>query len=661
MDSRLSFPAPGPRPHPILSPSGRLLDMRIPRLALPALRRARAAAVAMAAAAALAAELPAPAALAQAQPPAAAAPAGGSFEAVRTQLQLGGPFFVHVDFEDQFAKLGRDLTQAVADVVGDDPELAAYRQDFGAILEELGISGIRAIGMSSTLRRDGSYHNRSFLHAPGPRRGLLAAMGGPARPFATTRLAPADTDFFLEAEIDMPALVQAIVSVARRFDPRADIDLATGAIAAGTGIDAGDAIKAITELRGRVTFFLRLGETSTPDAARLEEWALGLAQKGGLLVRVDGIAPKLLPMLAAIPELAPATIAGRRAFRGSETVPILGENQPVLVVDGDALVLASSAAFAEQSLGRGAGLAEAPAFRDALAELGVDQGNSLAYATPRLYRVLRTLLGAAMEPGSGLGADAFSGPVAQAILGRMPDLPSPMVQVAANLPDGILVRAHGPSSLKSGLLALGLYNPELLGPVALALVPAAVKTAADKASEGRAAEIAQANLQAIGEAALAWFAANPSAREVGYADIAKALEGRLRRVRGIDFTDFVLERGFSKIELELPNGETVAWYAPITEAERERIRENLRGFDRAAAWYFRKYPRETVMLGIEAVEDGSPMAALPDPVRDERYEDIQVGRTDTTIGIEVGAETIAIRRDPALQRQQQRRQPPRGG
>ena len=59
------------------------------------------------------------------------------------------------------------------------------------------------------------------------------------------------------------------------------------------------------------------------------------------------------------------------------------------------------------------------------------------------------------------------------------------------------------------------------------------------------------------------------------------------------------------------------------------------------------------------------MAALPDPVRDERYEDLQIRRTDTTIEIEVGAETIAIRRDPALQRQQQpqqqRRQPPRGG
>ena len=635
-------------------------------------RAARHAAMAALAAAALAMPLAAPGARAQtpttapsAAPPAAAP--GASFEAVRAQLQLGGPFFVYVDFEEQFAKLGRDLTQAVADVVGDDPELAPFRQDFSAILDEVGVSGIRAVGMSSTLRRDGSYHNRSFIHAPAPRRGLLAMLGGPARPFATTRLAPADTDFFVEAEVDMPALVAAATAIARRFEPSASLDLAAAAIAAETGIDAGEAIKAIAELRGRITFLLRLGETPMPEAAQLEEWGLGLVQRGNLLLRIEGIAPRLAPLLASVPDLAPLTIAGRKGFRASEAIPILGANQPVILVDGDALVLASSAAFAEQSLSRNGGLAEAPAFRQALDELGVDQGNSLAYATPRLYRVLRTLLGAAMEQGQGLGVgDTLSGPVAQAILGRMPDLASPMVQVAANLPDGILVRAHGPSSLKSGLLALGLYNPELIGPMALALVPAAIKAAADKASEGRAAELAQANLQAIGEAALEWFAANPSAREVTHADLARALEGRLRRVRDVDFTDFSLERGFSKIELELPSGETVVWYAPITDADRERIRENLRGFDRAAAWYFRKYPRETVMLGVEAVEDGSPMASMPDPVRDERYEDLQVGRNDQRISIEVGAETIEIRRDPALQRQQQqqqqpRRQPPRGG
>ena len=101
----------------------------------------------------------------------------------------------------------------------------------------------------------------------------------------------------------------------------------------------------------------------------------------------------------------------------------------------------------------------------------------------------------------------------------------------------------------------------------------------------------------------------------------------------------------------------------LTPAERERIRANLRDLDRAAAWYFRANPRETVMLGSEAAETGSPLASLPAPVRGERYDELMIHRTDGEIAIEVGNETITIPRDPALMRQQQapRRQQPRGG
>ena len=107
----------------------------------------------------------------------------------------------------------------------------------------------------------------------------------------------------------------------------------------------------------------------------------------------------------------------------------------------------------------------------------------------------------------------------------------------------------------------------------------------------------------------------------------------------------------------------MVWHAPIGEAERERIRANLRRMDRAAAWYFRNNPRETVMLGTEAVEDGSPLSELPAPVRGERYDELQIRRSDTEIAIDAGNETIVIPRDPALLRQQQppRRQQPRGG
>jgi hypothetical protein len=581
-----------------------------------------------------------------------------SFDAVRTRLELGGPLFVFIDYEDQIAQIGRDVSKMISDLVADDPALAIFRQDYAAILDELGLSGIKAVGMSST-RRGATYHNRVFLHAPEPRRGLLASFGGPAGPFAAAALAPQDTDLLMEHELDIKAITDAFTTVAKRFVPDAGIDMAGAAIAAQTGMQAGDVIDMVANLRGRFSLVLRLGDIAMPDPTRLEEWGLGLAQKADLLLRAEGIGRRLLPMIRDIRELVPMTIAGRRAFRASETVPVLGQNQPVLVFDDDTVLLASSALFAEQSLTRGdRALAQAPGFRQALTEIGLDRGNSILYGTPRLVRMLRSAVLAGAEMAAASADEPAMGPVLQSVINRLPDASKPFASVAANQPDGILMRSNDSLSLRSALLPLSLFNPDVIGPIALAAIPAAVQAYADSMAESRAAEIAKENLAIIGEAALAYFETNTSATEVTYADLKSELAGRLKRVKGMDFTDFVLERGFGNVEIELPNGETVTWNAPIGEAEREKIRANLRQFDRAAAWYFRKYPRESLMLGGEAVEEGSPMRQMPPQIRGERYEDLQIRRTDTEIEIQVNDQVIAIRRDPALQRQQQQRQQP---
>ena len=50
-------------------------------------------------------------------------PQAASFEAARQRLEIGGPVFGFIDFEDEVIRLGRDLTRIVADIVGNDPEL----------------------------------------------------------------------------------------------------------------------------------------------------------------------------------------------------------------------------------------------------------------------------------------------------------------------------------------------------------------------------------------------------------------------------------------------------------------------------------------------------------------------------------------------------------
>lgn len=605
-----------------------------------------------------------------AAPPPAPAQTSANFEIVRRHLDIGGPLFVFMDVDGEGARIGRELTAAVARAAGDDPDMALFRQDFAAILADLGLSQIKAVGMSSMARREGGFHNRAFIQVP-ERRGLLAAFGGPARPFTTTRLAPADTDFFVETELDMPALVTALTTIAARFIPGASPDMASQMLEGTGGEDAATAFRVVTTMKGRITLLLRLGETTLPDAKRMEEWGFGFAQKAQLLLRVEGIGRGVTPLLDKIDEIDSETVGALRIYRAKESVPFLGDNQPVLAIEGDTVLLATSRAFLEQSLARTAGLAEAPAFRGALAAVGLEEGNTLAYGTPRFFSLVRALLAAAGDLAPKQGDTEFLGPLLQVLIGQIPDLNEPLAQVTANVPEGIVMRANSVVSLRSALLTLGIYNPDLIGPILLAAVPAAVQMQVEQKARSRAAENTEANLVVIAEAALAFFRENPNADEVTYKDIESRLAGRLKPVKDIDFTDFTLERSFNKLEIELPSGQTITYNVPLSDEDRERIRKNLALFDRAVVWYFQKNPAETVMLGSEALDRGSPMSEFPPSVRGENYGELQVRKSDTEISLEVNGETISVRRDPALQRpapapqrQQQRpqqRQPQRQG
>lgn len=595
-----------------------------------------------------AAPAPAPA---QTAAPAAASPASANFEVVRKYLDIGGPLFLFMDVDGEAARIGRDLSAAVAKAIGDDPEMAIFKQDYAGVMADLGFAQVKSVGLSSVARREGGFHNRAFLYVP-ERRGLFAMLGGPAKPFATARLAPADTDLFIETELDMPALVTALSTIAARFIPGAGVEMANDMIGAVGGEDAATGFQAVTSMKGRVSFILRLGETTLPDPKRFEEWGFGFAQKAQLMLRAEGIGQKLIPLLAKVDELTSETVGSMRIYRAKESVPFLGDNQPVLAIDGETVLLATSQSFLQQSLTRSDGLASAPQFRSTLAAVGLEEGNSIVYGTPRVFGLVRSLLGVAGVLAPRGQSDEFLGPLLEILVGQIPNVNEPLAQVTANVPDGIVMRGNNIASLRNALLSVGFYNPDLMGPILLAAVPAVVQLQIQKKNESKAAEITEHNLQAIAEVALEYFREHPDAAEVAYKDVETKLASLLKPVKDMDFTDFTLERNFNKIEVELPNGQTVTYNVPLTEADREAIRKNLALFDRVVVWYFQKNPGETVMLGSEATDRGSPMRELPASVRGETYNDLQIRKTDTEISLELNGETIAVKRDPALQRAQ---------
>ncbi len=609
---------------------------------------------------ALGCALPAPAALAQAAP--TAARPSPHFEAVRQRLAIGGPLFVYVDIDGDVERIGRDVGQSIAATVGDAPAGAKVKQDYAAILAELGLTQVKAIGMSSAARADGSFENRTFLYIPEPRRGLLAALGGPAKPFATARLAPADTDLFIESELDVPALLETLAAVAKRFGVDEPVAAILDAARAQAPVDpdqlaaAARSAELFAALKGRFTFALGFAPDAKidPDAPEVSGLALGAK----LLVRLEGIGGKVAAIFEGIDELMVETAGPSRVFRTKEPVPFLGDNQPVIAIEGETVTFASSRAHLDANLARTDGLDRAPAFRAGLEATG-PEGNSLTYATPRFLQLVKD--GIAAAAAANAPGDDVSTAVLQAILGQFPAGDQPFVAVTANLPDGIMFRSRSFAPNKSGLLALGLYNPETIGTIARIAAPALARAliaepaepsraGSDEAPKSAREQAIEANLKRIAEVAERYFAANPNDDEVGFEQLL-GLDpslAALKPVAGEDYGDVTVAKAAGVVEIELPSGMTVAWAAPLSDADRETIRNNLAALDEAAAWYLATRPGEPFMAGEEALADGSPLKEMPAAVRGENYGAVNVSRNADVIRIKVAGETISIERDPAL-------------
>jgi type II secretory pathway pseudopilin PulG len=234
--------------------------------------------------------------------------------------------------------------------------------------------------------------------------------------------------------------------------------------ATGMGVTPLNVIKS---LKGRVTLVLRTDAERTFTIPGTQPFTVPAVQ---FLARVDGLGGSLDPALAKLPMLAVSQEGTVKVYAIKEPSPIEGL-QPVLAVDGAALYIASDAAFLKASLARTGGLAQAPEFRSALAELG-EKGNGVTYVSPRLFTQLRRL----KELNPQLGEESRH--AFDMVLGSLPAPKQPLVAVRTNLPEGILYRARWHRSLKQDVAMVTVYNPVTVGVMAAMAIPAFQKVRA---------------------------------------------------------------------------------------------------------------------------------------------------------------------------------------
>lgn len=384
------------------------------------------------------------------------------FTAVNRHLELGGTLYGYVDIDGDLLKVSGDLQRVLAEMGKTEPSAGMVaRQDLAAIASLLGLTDVKALGVSSVPDGDGFYRNRLFVYTGGERRGLLAALGGKAAPFRHVGLAPADAAFFGESELDLGVAYRTFKDVvAKVAGEPAGNQIETTLRRAGEGV-AISLLDLIYGLKGRIAVVLRVDPEKTlrlPGRDGLTVPAFSL------VVAVENVGPIVEPALVKSRNWRRTEAGTARIFEPARDPGIAGV-QPTIVVDGSMLYLTTSRAFLEECRTRTSGLAQTPEFQTAVKQLG-DEGNGLTYISPRLFGRVKEIA----ELNPKLPPKEKS--LLNFVVTQLPQTDRPLVSVRTHLDDGVLVRSYLNRSLKQDVAAMSLYNPMTVGVVAAMAIPA---------------------------------------------------------------------------------------------------------------------------------------------------------------------------------------------
>src|SRR5688500_13241472 len=101
-----------------------------------------------------------------------------SFAAVNKHLELGGTLYGYVDVDGDLLKLTGQLQGFATDVAKTQPGAGMVaQQDLAGIVTMLGLTDVKALGVSSVPDGSGFFRNRVFIYTGGERHGLMAGLG----------------------------------------------------------------------------------------------------------------------------------------------------------------------------------------------------------------------------------------------------------------------------------------------------------------------------------------------------------------------------------------------------------------------------------------------------------------------------------------------------
>jgi type IV pilus assembly protein PilA len=354
------------------------------------------------------------------------------------------------------------------------------------------------------------------------------------------KLAPADADFYGEAEMDLAQIYATVRAVVTKIGGESAANLMEDKIKEG-GVKASIPwLDVINAWKGRTAMVLRLESTKT---LMLPNFVM---PRPSFLLCVEGIAPSFESVLKKSKGLKMTQEKGRKIYTAAQPLPVPGIN-PVIVLAGNTLYVATSPEFFKECFEQKSGLAETPEFKTALGKVSAT-GNSLAYVSPTFFARMQDLkqLNPDLPPQNAQTLNF--------LLQNMPRPTLPLIAVRTNLADGILVQSNLNRSLKQDVAMIAVYNPATLGLMAAMAVPAfqKVRTSAQE-------KAVLNNLRQIAAAADQYYLEN----NVDTVELEKlvgpdAFIKELKPVAGEDYGELILQSG-EPLVIHLPDGREVRY------------------------------------------------------------------------------------------------------
>ncbi len=414
--------------------------------------------------------------LPNATPPDPAAEAA-RFETVSKQLDPGGVLYGYVSVDGDLTAIG-DYVNSFYDelrkVGSDVPTI-----NVPALLKITGLDAVSAVGFSSKRIGDG-FRNKTYVHVPNGRKGLLRILGGESKPFDVIKLAPAGTDIAIEQDLNLKVVYEASLEAMGVVVGEEAKAMFQGHFKQPMPPFPFTLEKILADMDTQVTIIIDADPAkmvSVPDAKGLQIPQMnGAVMIDGLGWIADDVVKAFEPMLAqGAPGAPPFKVikdanwvgmqlsteaAGFERIYGDEArqLLMLGGQSPLLVHHRPSgkLILATGKEFAEKLFSPKPGLAKDPVFQKTMQGLPME-GTGLSYFSPDTFRILREALERLNDLENDKEHEGDDRLVGTTLINLfLPKNARGEGSVTTNTKEGMLTVSNSAHSQKSTLLAGGV-------------------------------------------------------------------------------------------------------------------------------------------------------------------------------------------------------------